>query len=221
MRLMSASSELERTAAPDRVDRLMWVTPDRVFYVGLLGSPSTRIMGSLILYVAAEGPIRVRIDGGDWQVTEMAVVPPYVPHEVLAEARLINVIKIEAETVDLAAMPELLRQRGAVAAEDFVARTRMRSAELRTSRRGDLMSIDFDQLFFEQTLAPRRNRPPDPGGRRHHQAQSVRPCPRGGLRPGRQPVVFAIPSPVQGGDRDPVPQLPVLEAGSQLALSGQ
>jgi len=156
MRLMSASSQREKAAAPRRVDRLMWVTPDRVFYVGLLGSPTTRIMGSVMLYVAAEGSIRVRIDGGDWQVTDMAVVPPYTPHEVLSEARLINVIKVEAETVDLAVAPELLRQRGAVAADGFVAHTRKLSEELRSSRCENLMSVDFDRLLFEQTLAPRR-----------------------------------------------------------------
>ncbi len=133
----------------------MWVTPDRVFYVGLLGSPSTRFMGSVVLYVATEGTIRVRIAGGDWQVAEMAVVPPYTPHEVLSEARLIHVVKVEAETVDLAQAPALLRQRGAVVADDFVARTRKRSAELRSSGCQDLSPTSFDPLFFKQALAPR------------------------------------------------------------------
>ena len=83
-------------------DRLMWITPDRVFYVGLLGAPSVRTMGAVMAYVAVEGSIRVSIDGGEWQNTQLAVVPPYVPHRVISEARLINVVKLEAESVDLA-----------------------------------------------------------------------------------------------------------------------
>ncbi len=156
MRFISAGPDRDRRAAQRSSDRLMWVTPDRVFYVGLLGAPSVRMMGSVIVYVAVEGAIRVRIDKKEWEVTEMAVVPPYVPHEVLSEARLINVIKIEAETVDLAALPEILRRRGAVDAPDFVARVRQRSVELRARQNGDLMSLDFDRLFFDDLLAPRR-----------------------------------------------------------------
>ena len=156
MRPIPADTRSEQAVSPRPLDRLMWVTPDRVFYVGLLGSPSTRTMGSVILYVAAEGRIRVRIEGGDWQTTELAVVPPYAAHEVWSESPLINVIKVEAETVDPAKTPGLLRQRGAVAADDFVARTRKLSAELRSSRCEDLMSVDFDRLFFERALAPRR-----------------------------------------------------------------
>jgi AraC-like DNA-binding protein len=134
----------------------MWVTPDRVFYVGLLGAPSVRMMGSVIVYVAVEGAIRIRIDNKDWRVTEMAVVPPYVPHEVLSEARTITVIKAEAETVDLAALPEILRGRGPVAAPDFVARVKQHSIELCGGVSGDLMSLDFDRLFFDEPLASRR-----------------------------------------------------------------
>ena len=51
-------------------DRLMWITPDRVFYVGLLGAPSVRTMGAVMAYVATQGSIRVSIDGGEWQTTQ-------------------------------------------------------------------------------------------------------------------------------------------------------
>ena len=37
---------------------LMLITPERVFYAGLLGAPSVRTMGSVIAYVAVEGAIR-------------------------------------------------------------------------------------------------------------------------------------------------------------------
>jgi len=137
--------------------RLMWITADRVFYVGLLGAPTVRTMGSVIVYVAVAGSIRIRIDGGEWQTTEMAVVPPYVPHQVLAEARLINVLKIEAETVDLAALPAELRGRGAVQAPEFVQLVRRWQREL--AKNGallDLRQLDFDCAFFGRRLTPPR-----------------------------------------------------------------
>ena len=33
-------------------DPLMWITADRVFYFGLLGSPTVRQMGSVLVYVS-------------------------------------------------------------------------------------------------------------------------------------------------------------------------
>lgn len=137
--------------------RLMWITPDRVFYVGLLGAPSVRTMGSIIVYVAVEGDIRIRIDGGEWETTDMAVVQPYVPHQVLAEARSINVLKVEAETVDLEALPDLLKGNGPVHAPEFVQLVRQRQREL--SEKGaavDLLRLNFDQTFFGSMLMPRR-----------------------------------------------------------------
>ena len=113
-------------------------------------------MGCLIAYVAAEGSIRIRAGNGGWQVTKLAVVPPYVPHQVLSEARHINIIKVEAETIDVSYTPEMFRQQGAVEANDFVETVRRRSTELRERHYGDLISMDFDQLFFGRTLAPRQ-----------------------------------------------------------------
>ena len=136
--------------------RFMWITPDRVLYVGLIGAPSMRTMGSVNVYVAHQGSIRVRVEGGDWQKTELAVLPPYTPHQVTAEARLIHVLQIEAETVDLAALPTPLTRCGAVHAPSFVEQVRRQQAGLCAGGRGlDLRSMDFDTVFFGGALAPR------------------------------------------------------------------
>lgn len=141
-------------------DRLMWITPDRLFYVGLLGAPSLRTMGALSVYVAVEGSIGIRLAGGEWQVTRMAVVPPYVPHQVAAEARLIDVIQLEAESVEVAALPDLLRARGAVDAPAFVAQVRRRQRELCKDAAGfERTSAAFDELFFGAPFAPRAIEP--------------------------------------------------------------
>jgi AraC-like DNA-binding protein len=142
-------------SAPSR--RFMWITPDRVLYVGLIGAPSMRTMGSVNVYVAQQGSIRVRVEGGDWHTTELAVLPPYTPHQVTAEARLIHVLQIEAETVDLAALPAPLQGCGALRSPAFVEHVRRQQAWLCTGGRDlDLQALDFDSVFFGAALAPRR-----------------------------------------------------------------
>jgi AraC-like DNA-binding protein len=146
----------KRTAIPGSPMGLMWITADRVFYVGLLGAPTVRTMGSVIVYVAVSGTIRIRLRDGEWQTTEMAVVPPYVPHQVESQARIINVLKIEAETVDLDALPDVLKGSGAVDEPEFVQLVRRRQGEM--SAQGcavDLLKLDFDKTFFGAALMPR------------------------------------------------------------------
>jgi AraC-like DNA-binding protein len=114
-------------------------------------------MGSDSVSVAYEGALRVRMAGGDWQVTELAVVPPYLPHQVVAEARLIQLLQIEAETVDPTALPAPLRGSGALHAPALVES--VRSARHDLVRRGcgpHLCDGEFDALFFGSALAPRR-----------------------------------------------------------------
>jgi AraC-like DNA-binding protein len=136
-------------------DRLMWITPDRVFYVGLLGAPSVRTIGAVIAYVAVEGSIRVSIDGGEWHTAQLAVVPPYVPHRVTSEARLIHMVKLEAETVDMARLPAPMGACGAVDAPWFVERVRQCHCELSAQGDVDLMAVDFDRMFFGQPIPSR------------------------------------------------------------------
>jgi len=38
----------------------MWITPDRMFYVGPIGAPSVRTMAAVIVYVA-QGCVRISI----------------------------------------------------------------------------------------------------------------------------------------------------------------
>jgi AraC-like DNA-binding protein len=153
--MQTATSTPERSRRPS--ERFMWLTPDRVLYVGLLGAPTVRTMGSVNVYVAYESRIRIRVAEGDWQTTELAVVPPHVPHQVLAEARLINVLQIEAETVDLAALPAPLGGCGAVDAPAFVARVRDCQRRLcAQGRDSDLAALDFDTELFGAALPARR-----------------------------------------------------------------
>ena len=153
-----ANSVSKPSGAPSR--RFMWITPDRLLYVGLIGAPSMRTMGSVNVYLAQQASIRVRLHGGDWQRTELAVVPPHVPHQVIAEVRHIHALQIEAETVDLAVLPVQLRGYGAVHAPEFVAQVRRLAGELHDAAGDvDLAALDFDSLFFGAALTRRRIEP--------------------------------------------------------------
>lgn len=150
--------QIESTLSPDDSRNcVMWITPDRVFYCGLLGVPSIRTFGAITLYAALAGPVRVSLAGGEWQTTNLAVVPPYVPHRVACDARLVCVNWIEPETVDPQQLPHFLRQTGPVDAPGFLANMRRRHAWLRDNAHDvDMAALDYDEVFFGQALAPRR-----------------------------------------------------------------
>jgi AraC-like DNA-binding protein len=140
-------------------ERLMWLTPHRVFYAGLLGAAAARTMGGHGVCVSPAGapPNRIRIGGGAWQTGELIVVPPHVPHQVESAHPLIFSLLIESESVDPARMPAFLQHCGPVEAPAFVQRVRDAHAHLlAASGRGtDFEGFDFDTLFFGESLAPR------------------------------------------------------------------
>ena len=53
---------------------LMLITPERVFYAGLLGRPRQRCSGAFHVYVAIEGGLRLAADGRNESYSELAVV---------------------------------------------------------------------------------------------------------------------------------------------------
>jgi AraC-like DNA-binding protein len=137
-------------------ERFMWLTPDRLLYVGLLGAPAARTLGSVTVYLAADGATRFRAQGGAWQCGRMAVVQPYVPHQVATDGRLVQVLKIEAETVNLQALPPPLLASGVVDDAAFVARVHAVVREMHAQGRDfDLAAADFDRLFFGGPLTRR------------------------------------------------------------------
>ena len=138
-------------------ERVMWITPDRVFYVGLLGVPSARSMGAISLYVALDAPVHISVEGGEWQTGHVAVVQPYVSHRVACDARQIAVIHVEPESVDCASLPPMLRQAsGPLVVEAFRARVlRCHDALIRNGLQADAPMFNFDELVFGGALATR------------------------------------------------------------------
>jgi len=159
----------------DRRNRVMWLNNDRVFYAGLLGAVSTRTMGGWLVYVSLGAPLRIALEDADagiaaadapWQQAQLAVVPPWVPHRVACDERLICSITIEPETVHEAALPAWLRQHaGPVSASHpdalpMLHRVRAAHAWLRTpGQQVDWRTACFDAALFGQPLAPRPRAP--------------------------------------------------------------
>lgn len=139
-------------------ERMMWITPDRVYYTGLLGAPVMHTKGAITVYVAIEGWLRLRIAGGEWQTAEVAVVQPYVPYEIACESgRHVHQLLVEPETVDLARLPALLKACGAVQAPELAAQVRRAHDRFIAARTPlDLAPSDFDLTFFGQPLPSRQ-----------------------------------------------------------------
>lgn len=128
-----------------------------MFYAGLLGRPSVRRIGGTIVYIAQQTPIRVSIDGGEWQEGNLLVVPPRLPHRIACDGLSVIDLIIEPETVDDASLPAFVRDcRGAVHAPEFVEH--VRAVLVGLQGQGDSLPLDddeFDQLLFRRRL-PRK-----------------------------------------------------------------
>lgn len=150
-----ASHPMRRLSSAARV---MWVTPDRVFYAGLLGNPTELVRGAIVLYFALEAPVRLSVQGGPWQTGEAMLVQPYVPHRVACDARHMGAVYVEPETVDLAQLPPGLRHHsGTLDLPGLAAHLRAcHERVLEMDHHGDLQPEDFDPLFFGGGLARRQ-----------------------------------------------------------------
>lgn len=143
----------------------MWITPGRVFYGGLLGSPSLRRLGSWTLYLARDAPLRLCIEtDGDarWHEGLLAVVPPYTPHRLASAGRQVCDILIEPETIDATRIEHPLR--AVLQGEGMLdmaqpgvrqLRERLCAAHERLASRIDPLPADdaaFDSWVFDTTL---------------------------------------------------------------------
>jgi AraC-like DNA-binding protein len=81
--------------------RSMIVTPDRIVYSGLLGTPTCRMHGAHTVYIAHETPFAIAVNGGAPERAWLATVPANQVHVITSSDRLIRDILIEPETAAL------------------------------------------------------------------------------------------------------------------------
>src|SRR5207237_663862 len=78
---------------------LMLITPERVFYAGLLGRPRERCPGALHVYVALKGGLWLTTADRGGRPGELLPVMPNVRHTIASEHRSAICLVIEPESV--------------------------------------------------------------------------------------------------------------------------
>jgi AraC-like DNA-binding protein len=138
---------------------LMLITPERVFYAGLLGRPRERCPGAFHVYVAIKGGLWLTTADGRESYGELAAVPPNELHTIASDYRSAICLVIEPESVPDGIFDELSKRLSGPEREFFASRIRAAYAELLHRCRDDITSADFDRMCFGEAL-PRRKLDP-------------------------------------------------------------
>jgi AraC-like DNA-binding protein len=135
---------------------LMLITPERVFYAGLLGRPRQRCSGGFNIYVAFEGGLWLTTSDGRQVHGEMIAVLPNVRHTIASDYRSVLSIVIEPESVRPGALEEFAARLAGPEGAEFANRIRTAYRELREHHAGnDFSSAEFDSLCLGEILPPR------------------------------------------------------------------
>jgi AraC-like DNA-binding protein len=135
---------------------LMLITPERVFYAGLLGRPRERCQGAFNIYVAVKGGLWLTTaDGGDSH-GELLAVMPNVRHTIASDHRQAIAVVFEPESVRPGTFEELAKRLSGPEAEIFAARIRAAYLLLRERQHdAEITSAEFDIMCLGEAL-PRR-----------------------------------------------------------------
>jgi AraC-like DNA-binding protein len=134
---------------------LMLITPERVFYAGLLGRPRERCPGAFHVYVAIKGGLWLTTADGRESYGELAAVPPNERHTIASDYRSAICLVVEPESVPDGVFEEFARRLTGPEREWFACRIRAAYGELLHQRCDDVSSAEFDRMCFGEAL-PRR-----------------------------------------------------------------
>jgi AraC-like DNA-binding protein len=135
---------------------LMLITPDRVFYAGLLGRPRQRCAGALYVYVSIEAGLWLTTADGHESYGELAVVLPNVRHTIASDHRSVIALVIEPESVKPGAFEQFAERLSGAERPLFAHRIRAAYAGLRQRQCGDdISNAEFDTMCFGEALPPR------------------------------------------------------------------
>jgi AraC-like DNA-binding protein len=135
---------------------LMLITPERVFYAGLLGRPRERCQGAFNVYVALKGGLWLTTSDGGERYGELMVVPPNTRHTIASDHRSAICVVIEPESVRPGVLEELTRRLTGPEQVAFISKIRAAYDMLRNRQHGeDITSARFDAMCFGEAL-PRR-----------------------------------------------------------------
>ena len=124
---------------------LMLITPERVFYAGLLGRPRERCSGAFNIYVSIEGGLWLTTADGGESYGEMVAVLPNVRHTIASDYRSVLSIVIEPESVRPGALEDFIKRLSGPEGAAFANRIRAAYLALREHQAGeDFSSAEFD-----------------------------------------------------------------------------
>jgi AraC-like DNA-binding protein len=136
---------------------LMLITPERVFYAGLLGRPRARCAGAFYVYVAIKGKLRLSTADDRGAEGELLVVPPNLGHTITSEHRSVICVTVEPESVRAGSLDALATCLAGSECTRVAHRVRAAYELLRQQPcRRDITSAEFDQMCFGQILPRRR-----------------------------------------------------------------
>jgi len=135
---------------------LMLITPERVFYAGLLGRPRERCPGALQVYVAIEGVLWLTAADGRQSYGELAVTQPNARHTIASDYRSAICLVLEPESVGDGVFEDLAKRLSGPEAPSFAARIRGAYARLQQRQESDEISTaEFDTMCFGEALRSR------------------------------------------------------------------
>lgn len=144
-------------ALSEKPNKVMLLSAGRMCYAGLLGQPTVREFGAITIYVSLQNPFRIQLDNGEWKTTHAQVVQAETPHRIASCDRLIGMLMIEPETVDIDSLPDFLQTSRDIAdREQVYERLRTALYSLMYGRvRADDIPERFDRFFFGFDLPQR------------------------------------------------------------------
>ena len=139
---------------------LMLITPERVFYAGLLGRPRERCPGAFQVYVALRGGLWLSTADGREAYGELVVTLPNVRHTIASDYRSAICLVIEPESVCDGTFEQWEKRLQGAERDFFAHRIRLAYETLLTQKcRGEIDNAAFDRMCLSEALP---QRPLDP-----------------------------------------------------------
>ena len=135
---------------------LMLITPERVFYSGLLGRPRERCPGAFHVYVAIRDGLQLTTAEGVTVHDELVVTMPDLRHTITSEYRAAICVAIEPESVSAGALEAWASRLPGPDRASFARRIRAAYEHLLNRQgRHDIDSAAFDTMCFGEPLPHR------------------------------------------------------------------
>ncbi|MET4215370.1 AraC-like DNA-binding protein [Bradyrhizobium sp. LB7.2] len=135
-------------------DHLMLITPERVFYAGLLGRPRKRTPGCCHVYVAVKGSLHLTLDEV-LATGELFVTLPNQRHSIASDYRTAISVTLEPESMPDGVIEALAARLTGPDQAVYARKILAAYTLLRERRYGDITTAEFDEMCFGEAL-PRR-----------------------------------------------------------------